>query len=225
MAPNSKQVEMRAALVTGFLNANSPTRGDFAASVLAAGYSRISLITRSTRYRRWLAEALQERETPAPVRMVQTQEWSPVTGRTFQNPSLPRDHSKPETTPADKPFIPEKFFHPTLGECFRTANGAAVPIWVRRDEFSGGSLNLGNLPMPGDAERRSAWAKFYADQNRLACSYQSGTRDAPPPPDLPPLHQAVEIPERGFKDAGRDVSTEALEGRFGFAEIPIWGER
>ena len=45
MAANSKQIEMRKALVSGYLNDDSPTHGDFGASVLAAGYSKISLLT------------------------------------------------------------------------------------------------------------------------------------------------------------------------------------
>src|SRR5439155_15000990 len=100
MAANAKQLAMRAALVNGFLNADSHTSGDFRASVLAAGYSMFSLLTRSTRYRRWISEEQQERgigkrqaQPKEPVRPRSSNtEFSPVSGREW----LPRERAKIE---------------------------------------------------------------------------------------------------------------------------------
>jgi len=239
MAPNSKQLAMRKALEDGFLNEGSPTCGDFGASVLAAGYSRISLITRSTRYKRWIEEARRERGTRKrelqPKEPQVIEQWSPVSGRRFMGFSTgaPAEKSKPAPESSKKEpaprFEPEKFFHPTFGECFRSANGCAVPTWVRHDDFSGGDFNASSLPMPGtDAARARAWAQLRADQDRFARSYQTH-RDAPLPPQMlytedPSLPELDNYGTIRYPKPGEDVTGDAAAGKFGIGRVTMRGE-
>lgn len=191
---------------------------EFEAAAKKAGYSQTTIDRKREELEGRAANpGLTQRELRR--RLVYVQEWSPVSGKTFTSPA-PAVEVKP-AKPAEKPFVPEKFEHPALGEGRRSASGGFLPLWAS-DEYSGGSINLGNLPTPG-ARSESAWAKFYAGQARFARSYQTN-RDTPPPPPMIYHDEPEEIPQRGFKDEGRDVSAEALNGRFGFARIPLRGE-
>jgi len=239
MAPNSKQLAMRRALEDGFLNEDSSTRADFAASVLAAGYSRISLLTRSTRYRRWLAEARVERgirnrelakaqraATPA-TKIVATEQWSPLSGKKFLgfltgSPSENKPDPKPEEKPAPR-FEPETVFeHPQFGICTRSANGGLLPAWARQ-EVGSFEVNLSSLPTPGtDPQRARAWERMRAEQDRFARSYQTN-RDTPPPPPIYTVEEEERKP-RGYKDAGVDVAGDAAAGKFGFGRVTMKGE-
>lgn len=151
---------------------------------------------------------------------VHVQEWSPVSGKTFTRPAPAAEVKTAESKPAVQPFIPQTFEHPVFGEGRQSANGGFLPDWCA-DSRSGGDYNTGDLPTPG-TRPVSCWAKLREDQDRLARSYRGGARETPPLPEWP--DEPEEIPQRGFKDQGRDVATEALEGRFGFAEVPMRGE-
>jgi len=195
---------------------------EFADAARKAGYSQTTIDRKAEELRERLGRAAKV-SAPTPA--------APDTLQIYRNQLKPGPASrlpewaqpKPDTKPAVRPFVPVTIEHPVFGEGRKSANGGFVPGWCG-EEFSGGDYNTGSLPTPG-ARSESAWAKLQADQDRLARSYSR-----PETPTRPPLiypdeaDKAEELPGRGFKDQGRDILQEALDGRFGFAEIPIRGE-
>jgi hypothetical protein len=102
MPTNHKQTAMRQALVCGYLDAESPTAGKFAASVLAAGYSETSLRVRRAKYKQWIE--IERRRRQAQSVENKPPRRSPVSGRLL--PAwVPDQSASPSTGSAPAPVV------------------------------------------------------------------------------------------------------------------------
>jgi hypothetical protein len=154
---NRKQAAMRQALVNGYLDADSPTKGLFAPSVLAAGYSETSLRVRRAKYKRWI-EIERKRRQPAQAPSVESvaDRRSPVSGQRL--PAWYSGESASAPTPQEVQ-TPRQSGVDRLAEFRADAEGQAAQRFPE-------SVNLSSFGHDNIFTKRSGIVKFDAGSYR-----------------------------------------------------------